>query len=173
MSSRGLATMYSSSLDQLDVRVSKRFWPGFHAQICTSPTSISPHYTLRFGAIRPILECLPWQRSALAAARKLCGANRIDVVHHVTWGSIHVGSKLWKLRKPFVFGPVGGGQIAQWRFRRHLRGGWHLEMLRSLTVHYLTGIFFNARSTVSHVEFGIGRQLGNSSMGQPAGRPAG
>jgi glycosyltransferase involved in cell wall biosynthesis len=110
----------------------------------------SPHYTLRFGAIRPILECLPWQRSALAAARKLCAANRIDVVHHVTWGSIHVGSKLWKLRKPFVFGPVGGGQTAQWRFRRHLRGGWHLEMLRSLTVHYLTGVFFNARSTLSH-----------------------
>jgi glycosyltransferase involved in cell wall biosynthesis len=112
----------------------------------------SPHFSLRFGAIRPILECLPWQRSAFAAARELCAANRIDVVHHVTWSSIHVGSKLWKLRKPFVFGPVGGGQTAGLRFRRYLRGGWHLELLRSLIVRYFTGVLFNARSTVSHAD---------------------
>jgi len=110
----------------------------------------SPHLSLRFGAIRPILECIPWQWRALAAARKICAENNIDIVHHVTWGSIHVGSKLWKLRKPFVFGPVGGGQIAQWRFRRYLRGGSYLEMLRSFIVRYLTGTAFSARSTVSH-----------------------
>ena len=110
----------------------------------------SPHLSLRFGAIRPLLECLPWQWSALAAARKLCANHHIDVVHHVTWGSLHVGSKLWRLGKPFVFGPVGGGQIARWGFRRYLRGGWALEMTRSLLVRYFTGILFNARSTVAH-----------------------
>lgn len=110
----------------------------------------SLHLSLRFGAIRPMLECLPWQWAALTAARKLCANNQIDVVHHVTWGSIHVGSKLWKLDKPFVFGPVGGGQIARWGFRRYLRGGWALEMTRSLVVRYFTGILFNARSTIAH-----------------------
>ena len=110
----------------------------------------SPHLSLRFGALRPILECIPWQLSALAAARKICAENDIQIVHHITWGSLHVGSKLWKLRKPFVFGPVGGGQVAPRGFRRYLQGGWILETLRSFIVRYFTGVLFSAKSTVSH-----------------------
>ena len=108
------------------------------------------HLPLRFGAIRPILECIPWQWLALSAARGIDAEYDIHIVHHVTWGSLHVGSRLWKLRKPFVFGPVGGGQIAPRGFRRYLQGGWLLEMLRSFIVRYFTSVLFSAKSTVSH-----------------------
>jgi glycosyltransferase involved in cell wall biosynthesis len=110
----------------------------------------SPHLSLRFGAIRPIIECFSWQWSALAAARKLCDLVDINVVHHVTWSSLHVGSKMWGLHKPLVFGPVGGGQVTELRFLRYLRGGRLVEVVRSVLVRYFTGLVFSARSTVSH-----------------------
>ena len=50
-----------------------------------------------------------WHNSVLKTARGM--TEDIDIVHHVTWGSIKGGSRLWRLQKPFVFGPIGGGQV--------------------------------------------------------------
>lgn len=47
-----------------------------------------------------------WQKAAYARAR--CLSEAVDVVHHVSWGAILGGSELWRLGKPFVFGPAGG-----------------------------------------------------------------
>jgi glycosyltransferase involved in cell wall biosynthesis len=93
-----------------------------------------------------------WQRQALKVARELDRKIDFDVVHHVSFGSLHLGSPLWRLDKPFVFGPVGGGQIAPRGFRRYLRGGWLTELLRSFVVRYFTGILFAARSTVANAD---------------------
>lgn len=54
-----------------------------------------------------------WQKAAYARAR--CLSEAVDVVHHVSWGAILGGSELWRLGKPFVFGPAGGGQLVPWR----------------------------------------------------------
>src|SRR5262249_28087906 len=72
-----------------------------------------------------------------------------DVVHHATWASLHVGSHLWKIGKPFVFGPVGGGQVAPPGFSRYFRAGRAVELLRSVMVRHLTGMLLSATSTVS------------------------
>jgi len=53
-----------------------------------------------------------WQTAALKAARDLCRRVRFDIIHHVTYASIHVPSQLFRLGIPIVFGPVGGGQTA-------------------------------------------------------------
>lgn len=53
-----------------------------------------------------------WQWKAVSEARKLLKTEQFDIVHHVTLGSIHVPSRLWKLKIPVVFGPVGGGQTS-------------------------------------------------------------
>jgi glycosyltransferase involved in cell wall biosynthesis len=58
------------------------------------------------------LHYLCWQASALRIARKLHAELRFQVSHHVTYGSIHVATQLWRLGIPVIFGPVGGGQIA-------------------------------------------------------------
>ena len=99
---------------------------------------------------RGLLQHLRWQRQAVAIARDLDRKNDFDVVHHVSYGSLHLGSHLWKLGKPFVFGPVGGGQVAPSGFRRYFRGGWLAELLRSFVVRYFTGILFSAKSTVAN-----------------------
>jgi len=53
-----------------------------------------------------------WQIRAVAVARALHKRQPFDVVHHVTYTSIHVPTQLWRLGLPTVFGPVGGGQTA-------------------------------------------------------------
>jgi glycosyltransferase involved in cell wall biosynthesis len=55
---------------------------------------------------------LLWQWAAVKSARELNDTEGFDVVHHTTYGSVHVPTQLWRIGVPTVFGPVGGGQIA-------------------------------------------------------------
>ena len=73
-----------------------------------------------------------WQRAVYRYANELVKTTPIDLAHHVTWGSLIGGSWLWKLDVPFIFGPVGGGQVAPEAFKHRIsqRGG-----VRSLFVH--------------------------------------
>jgi hypothetical protein len=45
-----------------------------------------------------------WQESALRYSENF--ARQYDVAHHVTWASLHLGSRLWRLPIPFVYGPI-------------------------------------------------------------------
>ena len=83
------------------------------------------------------LDYFSWQKAILPVARAIVSSNSIDLVHHVTYGSLHGGSQLWKLPVPFIFGPVGGGQKVPWKFFRYYwQGGWY-EMVRSLMTQAL------------------------------------
>ncbi len=53
-----------------------------------------------------------WQRAALRAARRLHASHQFDLVHHVTFGKHSVPSLLHRLGIPFIFGPVGGAEMA-------------------------------------------------------------
>jgi len=53
---------------------------------------------------------LLWQFAAVRRARDLHVSENFDIVHHITFGSVHVPSQLWRIGVPVVFGPVGGGQ---------------------------------------------------------------
>ena len=52
-----------------------------------------------------------WQWLAVGVARALHRSTPFDLVHHVTYSSIHVPTQLWRLGLPTIFGPVGGGQV--------------------------------------------------------------
>jgi glycosyltransferase involved in cell wall biosynthesis len=71
-----------------------------------------------------------WQWYAYKAARHIHRVNNIDLAHHVTWGSLQMGSFLYKLPIPFVFGPAGGGQSAPSAFRNYFHGHWKTELNR-------------------------------------------
>lgn len=50
-----------------------------------------------------------WQAAALFRVARLLRTRSIDLIHHVTWVSFRQPSFLGLLDKPFVFGPVAGG----------------------------------------------------------------
>ncbi len=78
-----------------------------------------------------------WQLSALRAARKLAKQTNFDVAHHVTYGSVHVPSQLWRLGIPFIFGPVGGGQTSPPEMLSYFGASRNAERLRSLVTFAL------------------------------------
>ena len=75
---------------------------------------------------------LAWQKQAYDVAFKLDQKYKFDVVHHLTVASLQGGSWLGGLNKPFIMGPVGGGQIAPATFKEYFINKWHREALRSL-----------------------------------------
>jgi glycosyltransferase involved in cell wall biosynthesis len=80
------------------------------------------------------LHYLFWQHVVLREARRQHLKQNFDLVHHVSWGTISAPPLLWRLRIPFVWGPVGGAQTAPPAFRRYFGSGWPKELLRTLRV---------------------------------------
>lgn len=78
-----------------------------------------------------------WQWAALKAARELSRNLHFDLAHHVTYGSIHVPTQLWRLGIPVIFGPVGGGQTAPEGMLKYFGAGKSKEELRSLLTRAL------------------------------------
>jgi glycosyltransferase involved in cell wall biosynthesis len=52
-----------------------------------------------------------WQIGILSVGREILKESKVDVVHHITFGVFRQASFLWKLKTPFVFGPVGGAEM--------------------------------------------------------------
>lgn len=50
-----------------------------------------------------------WQWFAYKEAVKLSKLIDFDIVHHISIADFRMIGLLWKIKKPFVFGPVGGG----------------------------------------------------------------
>lgn len=104
-------------------------------------------------AVKPLLHGLPgvyiqyflWQRAAYQVARALDVQHSFDVIHHVTWSSLMGGSLLWRLGKPFVFGPVGGGQTAPAAFKAYFNGQWRQEGTRNFLTRYVVPFNFLTR----------------------------
>lgn len=91
-----------------------------------------------------------WQHRALNVAKELDRKFDFDLVHHITWGSVTAGSRLWQLNKPFVFGPVGGGQVAPPTLKKYFGDSWRNEALRSLLFSKFSRFNWFFRQTVSH-----------------------
>lgn len=53
-----------------------------------------------------------WQFSALRAAQQIHVLDPFDLVHHVTFESVHGPIFLQRLPVPLIYGPVGGGEFA-------------------------------------------------------------
>ena len=72
-----------------------------------------------------------WQRAIVKQASTFLKTHSVDLIHHVTWGSLIGGSRLWTLGLPFVFGPVGGGQVAPDAFKEYFYTSWRQESIRT------------------------------------------
>jgi glycosyltransferase involved in cell wall biosynthesis len=86
-----------------------------------------------------------------AAAREVqAQARHYDVAHHVTYGGLHMGSMLWRLPVPLVYGPVGGGQTAPGSYWRYFGREWPSELLRTAFAGPLLQLNNRCRQTIRH-----------------------
>lgn len=122
------------------------------------------------GKIAIFTQYFVWQKQAYSVALQLDKEYGFDLVHHVTFGSVTGGTWLWRLNKPFIFGPVGGGQVAPPAFKKYFvdQGQWRMEALRSLAVKVVP-LNPSSRRTLSRADlvlvtnrdtFDLARQLG-------------
>jgi glycosyltransferase involved in cell wall biosynthesis len=84
-----------------------------------------------WGLIGMYFHYLYWQWATLRVARQLSQKHDFDLIHHVSYTSLQLGSFLYKLNRPFIYGPVGGGQEAPESMRQYFRGYWKKEKMRS------------------------------------------
>ena len=112
---------------------------------------------------------LAWQYRTYQVAKKLHQEEKLDVVHHVSYGSLQLGSHLWKLGIPFIFGPIGGAQKIPSQFKQYLVKGQLREKVRSLASHLLLYSFGNTKKAIQHAylvlatnqeTYELARQLG-------------
>jgi glycosyltransferase involved in cell wall biosynthesis len=89
---------------------------------------------------------LSWQDAALRYVQMQ--PEQYDVVHHVSWGSLHLGSPLWRLPAPLVYGPIGGGQTAPGNYRQYFGRGWPFEMLRTASTGAMLKLNSRSRRTI-------------------------
>ena len=83
------------------------------------------------------LRYIVWLKQAYKVAIQIESKQNFDVVHHLTMSVLQSGSSLWRLNKPFVIGPAGGGQIAPTAFIKYFLNRKSDEIRRSLIVKYL------------------------------------
>ncbi len=84
------------------------------------------------GLIGLYFHYLYWQWAALRVAVRLSKEHQFDLIHHVSYTSLQLGSFLYKLNRPFIYGPVGGGQEAPDTMRQYFKRYWGKEKMRSL-----------------------------------------
>ena len=98
------------------------------------------------GQMQQVIERQP--RACAEVARTVHRQHGFDLVHHVTFGSLQFASWLWRLRRPMIFGPVGGGQIAPKLLRRYLPDWFKTETMRNAISWLLVTFDPNVRQTL-------------------------
>jgi glycosyltransferase involved in cell wall biosynthesis len=83
-----------------------------------------------------------WLKAAKRALRKL--DETIDFAHHITYGSLQFGSPIYELSCPFIFGPVGGGQVTNKVFYPLMGKARYIEGIRNMVsaIFYRFNPFF-------------------------------
>lgn len=109
--------------------------PNLHFYFVQRAGWMNPWDTPHLGKLR--LHYLLWQHEAYKAAKKLHQEIAFDLIHYVSWATISSAPQFWRLPIPFVWGPVGGGQVAPFAFRHYFGAGWRSELLRTLRVRLL------------------------------------
>ncbi|GAB4012801.1 hypothetical protein GCM10028808_30030 [Spirosoma migulaei] len=85
----------------------------------------------KWGLLGMYFHYLYWQWAALQVALTLSKDHLFDLVHHVSYTSLQLGSFLYRLKRPFIYGPVGGGQEAPESMRHYFKNYWIKEKMRS------------------------------------------
>ena len=112
-----------------------------------------------------------WQKEVLKKAQELLPREKFDLTHHVTWGSFVGGSLLWKIDTPFVFGPVGGGQVAPEAFMGYFKHRRRHESARTFFTKRLLPHFKRLRRMLRNTDLLLATNSDTYEQGQALGAP--
>lgn len=115
---------------EIDKKLKEVSYPNLTFVYVTLPRWIDKAFN--WGLIGMYFHYLYWQWTTLRVARQLNKKHPFDLVHHVSYTSLQLGSFLYKLNRPFIYGPVGGGQEAPESMRHYFKGYWKKEKMRSI-----------------------------------------
>ena len=121
-----------------------------HVHYVELPQWLEHRYENRNGSAWIYLRYLAFQRRLYRIAKRLDKIHEFDLIHHVSWGSIQMGTSLWRLKKPFIFGPVGGGQFPPNGFESYFDVGWDKEVKRKKTSDLLLKFYPDSRATLKN-----------------------
>jgi glycosyltransferase involved in cell wall biosynthesis len=146
---RGLA----ATGNEVHLLTTPRAQPAIEAAIGREGLGITPHFlgerARRFGLpehLDKYRRYVAWQRDACSVARSI----DFEVAHHVSWGSLHLGSDLWRTGRPLIYGPIGGGQTLPTHLRPLFQEDLAQERLRNIATRQLLGLNVRSRTTLSY-----------------------
>jgi glycosyltransferase involved in cell wall biosynthesis len=130
----GWATSLADIGHEVTVLTSSRFRepilaanpPGIEFHFIDNPEPSFGRFSPSWGIYESYLR---WQDVALRQVES--AGRRYDVAHHVTWGSLRLGSQFWRLPVPLIYGPIGGGQVSPVSYWRFSGREWAAETLRT------------------------------------------
>ncbi len=78
-------------------------------------SSATYHENRLIARLQSWVRYLSWMKESEQVASHLHANHCFDLIHHVTYSSWRVPSRLWQLQAPFVWGPIGG--VAEYPMR--------------------------------------------------------
>jgi glycosyltransferase involved in cell wall biosynthesis len=112
---------------------------------------------------------LMWQRYATRKALELHKIHKFELVHHTCWGSPQLGSGMWKLGIPFIYGPLGGGQYASRAFKKYFHNGWWEEVARFWVSRILMKFNSNAKKALKTAKIVITENFETENLARDTG----
>lgn len=91
-----------------------------------------------------------WQKGAKKLAESIINKEKIDIIHHVTFNEFRTPGYMSKLNKPFVWGPIGGGQYYNTIFNNYMSSGKVIfnEKVRNI-INYAISKKYNIKKSIN------------------------
>jgi glycosyltransferase involved in cell wall biosynthesis len=139
-----------------------------HPVYITVPKLVNYLYRWQMGVY---LHYIVWQYNAWRVARQLDKQVNFGVVHHVTYNSLQMASWLWRLKKPLLLGPLGGGMKAPESLRQYLPDWFKTETLRNIISSLLTTFDPNVRQSMRHASLVLTANNDTAALARQLGAP--
>ncbi len=83
-----------------------------------------------------------WQTKAYKEVNRLMKNSEVnfDIVHHLTFGTTKNVPKAYKFNKPFIWGPIGGGDLIPYRFLKKMGVMSHLSEFFYMLLHTVSNV---------------------------------
>jgi len=117
------------------------------------------------------LHYIVWQYRAWRVARELDAKVNFGAVHHVTYNSLQMASWLWRLKKPLLLGPLGGGMTAPASLRKYLPSWFKTETVRNAISGLLTAFDPNVRQSLRHASLVLTANADTAALARRLGGP--